>query len=38
MKKRAKTYRSARTGRFVTRAYAQRHPTTTVAETRKGKA
>lgn len=31
-----KNYRNAGTGEFVTKAYAQRHPKTTVGETRGG--
>jgi len=30
-----KIYRSAKTGEFVTKKYAKRHPSTTVAETAK---
>lgn len=32
----AKSYRSARTGKFVTKAHASRSPRSTVAETRGG--
>ncbi len=33
--KKPKDYRSAKTGRYVTEAYAVKHPSTTVAEARK---
>lgn len=32
----AKSYRSAGTGRFVTKGYAAKHPATTLGETRGG--
>lgn len=31
------SYRSAKTGRYVTKKYAQRHPSTTIKESRKRK-
>ena len=36
MSGKGKTYRSAGSGRFVTKATATRHPSTTVSETRGG--